>query len=63
MLAEFHRVLVLGGRLIVSTHHPFMDHELAGGASYFATYHITEEWAKRARTAARPCHPEAVSAR
>ena len=61
VLAEFRRVLVPGGRLIVSTHHPFMDHELAGGTSYFATYNITEEWTKRGQTAVmsfwhRPLH-------
>ncbi len=43
-LREFHRVLVPGGRLVVSTHHPFMDHPLAGGEDYFATYAFTEKW-------------------
>ncbi len=43
-LREFHRVLVPGGRLVVSTPHPFMDHPLAGGDNYFATYAFTEEW-------------------
>lgn len=43
-LREFRRILVPGGRLIVSTHHPFMDHPLAGGDDYFATYEFTEEW-------------------
>lgn len=43
-LAEFHRVLGSGGRLVFSTHHPAMDHALAGGADYFATYRFTEEW-------------------
>jgi ubiquinone/menaquinone biosynthesis C-methylase UbiE len=61
VLAEFHRVLVPGGRLVASTHHPFMDHELSGGANYFATYNITEEWTKRGQTAVmsfwhRPLH-------
>jgi ubiquinone/menaquinone biosynthesis C-methylase UbiE len=36
-LREFRRVLQPDGRLIISTHHPFMDHALAGGADYFAT--------------------------
>jgi len=45
-LAEFRRVLVPRGRLVISTHHPFMDHALAGGPDYFATYDFTEEWAK-----------------
>ncbi len=43
-LDEFRRVLVGGGRLIISTHHPFMDHILAGGSDYFATYELGERW-------------------
>jgi ubiquinone/menaquinone biosynthesis C-methylase UbiE len=38
-LREFRRVLQPAGRLIISTHHPFMDHALAGGTDYFATYY------------------------
>jgi SAM-dependent methyltransferase len=49
-LAEFRRVLVPGGRLVISTHHPFMDHPLAGGPDYFATYDFTEEWTKGGQT-------------
>jgi SAM-dependent methyltransferase len=49
-LAEFRRVLVPGGRLVISTHHPFMDHPLAGGPDYFATYDFTEEWTKGGET-------------
>jgi SAM-dependent methyltransferase len=45
-LSEFHRLLVSGGRLIISTHHPLMDHRVAGQADYFATYEWTEDWAK-----------------
>jgi SAM-dependent methyltransferase len=45
-LRELHRVLVRDGRLVVSTHHPFMDHQLAGGDNYFATYAFSEEWRK-----------------
>ena len=41
-LREFHRVLSPGGRLVISTHHPFIDHTLAGGANYFTTYDFTE---------------------
>jgi len=38
-------VLTPGGRLIVSTHHPFVDHFWAGpGADYFATCKWSEEW-------------------
>jgi SAM-dependent methyltransferase len=43
-LREFHRVLGPGGRLVISTHHPFMDHALAGGSDYFATYDFAETW-------------------
>ncbi len=43
-LAEFNRVLVPGGRFVFSTHHPFMDHELAGGENYFETYRFEEMW-------------------
>ncbi len=45
-LAEFRRVLRPGGRLVISTHHPFMDHELAGGESYFDTYDFSEVWTR-----------------
>lgn len=50
MLAEFRRVLIPGDKLVISTHHPFMDHALAGGDSYFATYDFTEEWTKGGQT-------------
>ena len=43
-LHEFHRVLAPGGRLVLSTHHPFMDHVISGGSDYFATYDFTESW-------------------
>jgi SAM-dependent methyltransferase len=43
-LREFHRVLVPGGRLVVSTHHPFMDHPPDRAESYFATYRFDDEW-------------------
>jgi SAM-dependent methyltransferase len=43
-LTEFHRLLRPGGRLVVSTHHPFMDHQLGGGRSYFDTYDFSEVW-------------------
>ncbi|AYG68627.1 MULTISPECIES: class I SAM-dependent methyltransferase [unclassified Rhizobium] len=43
-LFEFHRVLSDGGRLVFSTHHPFMDHEFAGQDNYFETYNFSETW-------------------
>ena len=43
-LSEFRRVLSNGGRLIFSTHHPFMDHDPASGESYFETYNFSETW-------------------
>lgn len=44
LFVELRRVLVPGGRIVASTHHPFMDHAHSGGDDYFATYRITEEW-------------------
>ena len=44
-LREFGRVLVPGGIVAISAHHPTMDWQLAGG-SYFETRRITEEWRK-----------------
>lgn len=49
-LREFHRVLVPEGRLVISTHHPFMDHAVAGGEDYFATYDFTEDWERGGET-------------
>ena len=43
-LREFNRVLVTNGRLVISTHHPFMDHGLADGDDYFATYQLEDSW-------------------
>jgi ubiquinone/menaquinone biosynthesis C-methylase UbiE len=45
-LEEFWRVLVPGGILAISTHHPTMDWRRTGG-SYFETRLITETWRKR----------------
>jgi len=60
-LREFHRVLRPSGRLVISTHHPFMDQPSPGQDDYFATYEITEEWAMNGQTALmrfwhRPLH-------
>ncbi|HWE73612.1 MAG TPA: class I SAM-dependent methyltransferase [Stellaceae bacterium] len=45
-LGEFRRVLVPGGKLVISTHHPFCDHLLAGGQDYFATFQLDDRWEK-----------------
>jgi len=45
VLGEFHRVLRPGGRFVMSTHHPFLDHQLAGRDNYFETYQWSEVWA------------------
>jgi len=45
-LAQFRRVLKPGGRLVFSTHHPFMDHAFAQGENYFATYAFDDTWVK-----------------
>lgn len=60
-LAEFNRVLSESGRLVFSTHHPFMDHDLAGHDSYFETYRFSETWQRGGRAIAmrfwhRPLH-------
>jgi len=43
-LSEFNRLLPKGGHLVFSTHHPFMDHQLAGHENYFETYSFSETW-------------------
>ena len=43
-LAEFHRVLVPDGRLVISTHHPMLSHAIGGGDDYFAVYEFDDEW-------------------
>lgn len=43
-LAEFHRVLQPDGRLVFSTHHPFVDYTIHSRPDYFAVEEITEEW-------------------
>lgn len=43
-LREFHRVLVSQGRLVFSTHHPFMDLRVNGSDDYLGTYRWTEDW-------------------
>jgi SAM-dependent methyltransferase len=64
-LAELHRVLTPGGRLIVSVEHPFaislMHREAGRKVDYFATANWTEEWTMGGQTAVmslwhRPLH-------
>lgn len=49
-LREFHRVLVPGGRVVLSTHHPFMDQRITGSDDYLGTFSFTEDWAEDGRT-------------
>ncbi len=49
-LGEFHRILRDDGRLVFSTHHPFMDHAQSGGVDYFATYTFEEAWQRGDQT-------------
>ncbi|GAB3970376.1 class I SAM-dependent methyltransferase [Streptomyces sparsus] len=44
VLAEFRRVLSPGGRVVVSTHHPFGDLELSTSGDYFGVEQLTDEW-------------------
>jgi SAM-dependent methyltransferase len=49
-LAEIRRVLAPGGALLVSTHHPAVDIELADDAApYFSTTLLTDTWHKAGR--------------
>lgn len=48
-LREFNRLLCPRGRLVFSTHHPFMDHQLAGRDNYFETYRFSETWQRGGR--------------
>jgi len=49
-LREFHRVLVPGGRVVMSTHHPFMDMRLSSSDDYFGIYTYTEDWQRDGKT-------------
>ena len=49
-LREFRRVLVPGGRLVLSTNHPLMDMRVSGSDDYFGTYTFTEDWIRDGRT-------------
>lgn len=45
-LREFRRVLAPSGKLVISTHHPFCDHVLAGSGDYFGTFQLDDRWEK-----------------
>jgi SAM-dependent methyltransferase len=49
-LREFHRVLVPGGRVVMSTHHPVLDLRVSGSDDYLGTYSFTEDWTEDDRT-------------
>ena len=49
-LSEFHRLLSPNGRFVFSTHHPFMDHQLAGHENYFETYGFNDTWQRGGKT-------------
>ncbi|WP_245493584.1 class I SAM-dependent methyltransferase [Rhizobium ruizarguesonis] len=60
-LPEFNRLLPKGGRLVLSTHHPFMDHASTGRDNYFETYSFDEIWQRGGKDIAmrfwhRPLH-------
>ena len=38
-----------GDQLVLSTHHPFMDHTQTGHDDYFATYDFSETWTRGGR--------------
>lgn len=49
VLKEIKRVLVPGGRLVLSTHHPFVDYAEFQLSDYFAVEEITDYWTKGGR--------------
>jgi SAM-dependent methyltransferase len=44
VLSEFHRILVPGGCLVFSVHHPFMDFSVFKRENYFLTELLEDEW-------------------
>lgn len=44
LFSEFNRVLKINGELVISTHHPFLDHSFHPDGNYFETELITDEW-------------------
>lgn len=49
-LSEFYRLLRPEGRLVFSTHHPFMDHKISGAEDYFETYRFADDWVRDGKT-------------
>jgi ubiquinone/menaquinone biosynthesis C-methylase UbiE len=47
IFAEFHRVLKKGGKLYISTHHPFIDYLHLNKESYFDKYLIEDTWGSK----------------
>lgn len=50
-LREFHRILAPGGQMVASTHHPFMEFQLAGSDNYLATEQYEDHWPMPGRPA------------
>ncbi len=50
-LREFHRVLVPGGSLVLSTHHPIVDYGLSPSGDYFRLERLDDRWTKAGETA------------
>ncbi|MGM0896500.1 MAG: class I SAM-dependent methyltransferase [Bacillota bacterium] len=46
---EFHRILKLGGVLLFSVHHPFIDIKLSREMDYFSTELIVDKWKKEGK--------------
>ncbi|WP_137765549.1 class I SAM-dependent methyltransferase [Nissabacter sp. SGAir0207] len=46
LAAEFARVLRPGGRLVISTHNPYMDHKISGNQNYLSSYTFDYVWNK-----------------
>ncbi|WP_157072578.1 class I SAM-dependent methyltransferase [Photobacterium sanguinicancri] len=44
LFAEVNRVLKLGGYMVFSTHHPFVDFECSLSGNYFEQERVTETW-------------------
>jgi len=43
-MGEFHRILMKGGYLVFSVHHPFMDFRVFKRENYFLTELLDDEW-------------------